>query len=208
LVLLGLLVFAVGQTLYVGGGGYYTVSSITNGTTVVLTNLGYAGNAAPAAAVASAAAVTPAGIKGDTGASGAATGFQIGENNNDEDLHDNDYMGPWANKADAAEVKVQGLIGGATGATSTLVSFRARVATAPGTGGKLGVWTFTVRKNGVATSQTCTISGLSTQCVDSAQTVSVAAGDLLSVHIAKVKVGRDDPANTRGAFVTWTVTSP
>ena len=196
---------AVGQTLYVGGGGYYTVSSITNGTTVVLTNLGYAGNAAPAAAVASAAAVTPGGIKGE---SGAATGFQIGGNSNDEDLKDNDFLGPWANKADAAEVKVQGLIGGATGATSTLASFRARVTFAPGTGGKLGVWTFTVRKNGVATSQTCTITGMSTQCVDSVNTVSVAAGDLLSVHVARVKVGGDDPANSKGAFVTWTVTSP
>ena len=33
-----------GETLFVQTGGYYSVSSITNGTTVVLTNLGYDGN--------------------------------------------------------------------------------------------------------------------------------------------------------------------
>jgi hypothetical protein len=58
---------ASGQTLYVTTGGYYAVSSITNGTTVVLTNLGYTGNASPAATISSGATVSPAGIQGSIG---------------------------------------------------------------------------------------------------------------------------------------------
>src|SRR5437588_2624214 len=63
--------FRSGQYLYVNTGGYYTVSSITNSTTVVLTNLGYTGNAAPAATIVSPKAVSPGGIQGATGATGA-----------------------------------------------------------------------------------------------------------------------------------------
>lgn len=41
-----------GQTVYVIGGGYYTVSSVTDSTHVVLTNTGATGNAAPGATIA------------------------------------------------------------------------------------------------------------------------------------------------------------
>lgn len=58
------------QYVYVVGGGYYQVDSITDGDTVVLENLGYTGNAAPAATVSSAAKVSPGGIRGATGATG------------------------------------------------------------------------------------------------------------------------------------------
>src|SRR5438445_228202 len=69
---------AVGETLFVQSGGYYTVSAITDGTTVVLNNTGDTGNTAPAATILSGSAVSaggvagPAGATGDTGATGPA----------------------------------------------------------------------------------------------------------------------------------------
>jgi hypothetical protein len=62
---------ATGEYLYIAGGGYYTVSSITDSTHVVLTNLGYSGNASPSSTVTSPARVTPGGIQGATGATGS-----------------------------------------------------------------------------------------------------------------------------------------
>lgn len=50
-----------GQYLYVDTGGYYKVSSITNATTVVLTNLGDSNNAAAAATVSNSSNVFDAG---------------------------------------------------------------------------------------------------------------------------------------------------
>lgn len=61
---------ASGQAIYMVGGGYYTVSSITNSTTVVLNNTGVSGNASPGATVSSPAVVSPAGPQGTTGATG------------------------------------------------------------------------------------------------------------------------------------------
>jgi len=63
----------VGQAVFVLGGGYYTVISKADATHVVLNNLGYAGNAAPAAVITSGAQISPAGIRGATGASGATS---------------------------------------------------------------------------------------------------------------------------------------
>jgi hypothetical protein len=59
-----------GEILYVASGGYYSVSSITSGTVVVLTNLGYTGNAAPAATVPSLGGVSSGGVAGATGSTG------------------------------------------------------------------------------------------------------------------------------------------
>jgi HYR domain len=50
---------SAGQHIYVATGGYYTVSSITDATDVVLTNLGYTGDAAPGATISSGSAVGP-----------------------------------------------------------------------------------------------------------------------------------------------------
>jgi subtilase family serine protease len=50
--------FVAGQRVYVAGGGTYTVASIPNGTQLQLTNLGLAGNAAPAVAVGANSLVT------------------------------------------------------------------------------------------------------------------------------------------------------
>src|SRR5437773_12424063 len=67
---------ATGQVLFVTTGGFYSVSSITDATTVVLTNLGYTGNASSGTVVASNKTVSAGGLIGLTGATGAtgATG--------------------------------------------------------------------------------------------------------------------------------------
>lgn len=53
----------VGQCVFVGGGGgYYNVQAIPTPNSVTLTNLGYTGNAAPAATVNSGAGVSAAGL--------------------------------------------------------------------------------------------------------------------------------------------------
>lgn len=66
---------AVGQYLFINGGGYYTVSSITDATHVVVANTGYTGNASAGATVASGAKVVPGGIQGAAGAAGGVTSF-------------------------------------------------------------------------------------------------------------------------------------
>src|SRR5215475_7598684 len=57
---------AAGQGVYVQGGGYYQVSTVPDLTHVTLTNLGTAGNAAPAATITSGSTVmvTPSGTPG------------------------------------------------------------------------------------------------------------------------------------------------
>ena len=62
-----------GMPLYVAGGGYYSISSVTDLTDVVLTNLGYAGNASPGATVPSGGVVTPTGVIGQNGANAFTT---------------------------------------------------------------------------------------------------------------------------------------
>jgi hypothetical protein len=63
---------STGQYLYITGGGYYTVSSITNALNVVVTNIGSTGNASPSSTItAGGAIVTPAGSIGPTGATGS-----------------------------------------------------------------------------------------------------------------------------------------
>ena len=49
---------SVGQTVYIVGGGYYTVASVLPGNQVTLTNLGSIGNKAPGATVTSATPTT------------------------------------------------------------------------------------------------------------------------------------------------------
>jgi len=52
---------SAGQVLYVGPtGGYYSVNSVTNATTLVVTNLGYAGNASPSVVINPGSKVGPA----------------------------------------------------------------------------------------------------------------------------------------------------
>ena len=68
-----------GQTVYVQTAGYFTVSSVTDATTVVLTNLGYTGNAAPSTSIATGRQFSAAGVKGQDGAlTGTAGGDLTG----------------------------------------------------------------------------------------------------------------------------------
>ena len=69
---------AVGQSIYVAGGGYYTVSSVPNSTSVVLTNSGYVGSAVAGVVIASGASVVPGGVIGaSTGGIGYGTAAEL-----------------------------------------------------------------------------------------------------------------------------------
>jgi len=61
----------VGSPVFIQSAGFYQVASITDETDVVLTNLGYPENAAPATTIATAQPVAPTGFKGADGASGS-----------------------------------------------------------------------------------------------------------------------------------------
>lgn len=68
-----------GQAVYVETAGYFTVSSITDATTVVLNNLGYTGNASPTTVIVVGRQVSASGLRGqDGGATGAAGGDLAG----------------------------------------------------------------------------------------------------------------------------------
>lgn len=76
----------------------------------------------------------------------------------------------------------------------------------PGVGNS---WAMTLRKNGADTALTCTISGLSTTCTDTSNTVSIAVGDLLAIAatetgtatITKMKPSLTYLVGTDGDFV-------
>src|SRR5258705_9556446 len=63
----------VGQAVFILGGGYYTVASVTDINHAVVTNLGYSGNAAPSATVASGGGVVPSGLNGQAGTNAFTT---------------------------------------------------------------------------------------------------------------------------------------
>lgn len=75
-----------GQVVYIAGGGFYSVSSLPDSASAVLTNLGYNGNAAPNAAVVHPAQISPAGLQGPAPAgtgivytsAGTPTAYSIG----------------------------------------------------------------------------------------------------------------------------------
>lgn len=76
---------AQGQNLYLPGAGYYSVSTVTDATHVVLTNSGTSGNATAGNTIASGTAVSPAGAIGPAGPIGATGG--IGEAPTDGQLY-------------------------------------------------------------------------------------------------------------------------
>lgn len=63
---------AIGQIIYIAGGGYYQVVSVPSLTSVVVQNLGYAGNAAPGVTVPAAGLFTPGGLVGPNGQAGTS----------------------------------------------------------------------------------------------------------------------------------------
>src|SRR5206468_5876545 len=65
----------IGQILFIPTGGFYIVGSIPDGTTVILTNLGYPGNAAAGTSVGSGQVVSSGGLiraHGSTTGTGAS----------------------------------------------------------------------------------------------------------------------------------------
>lgn len=64
---------AVGQVVFVTGAGYFTVDAVPDATHITLRNLGYTGNVAPTTVVPTAQQVSPGGLIGPTGSSGAST---------------------------------------------------------------------------------------------------------------------------------------
>lgn len=65
-------------------------------------------------------------------------------------------------------------------ATSTISNFFVQLSAAPGVGNSVS---FTIRKNGIDTAVTCTISGTNTSANDTSHTLSVAQGDLLTIKV-------------------------
>ncbi len=61
-----------GMVIFIEGAGYYQFVSASSATNVIVTNLGYPSNVAPATVVPTAKAVRPAGERGPTGAVGAS----------------------------------------------------------------------------------------------------------------------------------------
>jgi hypothetical protein len=78
----------------------------------------------------------------------------------------------------------------------TVSDLKALVNTAPGNG---NTWTVTVRKNGVNTAVTCTITNPNLTCTDTTHSVAFAAGDDIDVLI----FGTSTPSAAR---LTWVAT--
>lgn len=60
-------IFGDAETVYIVGGGYYSVASKASSTNMTITNLGVSGNASPGATIANSATVTAAGPQGPQG---------------------------------------------------------------------------------------------------------------------------------------------
>jgi hypothetical protein len=65
----------------------------------------------------------------------------------------------------------------------TLSKLRVRIDGAAGTAGSGKSYTITVRVNGLDTAVTCTILETATTCSDSAHTLTLNAGDLISLGV-------------------------
>jgi hypothetical protein len=61
-----------GVVIFIESAGYYSVSSVTNSTTIVATNLGYSGNASPTSTITTDKLVVTAGVRGASGEGGGA----------------------------------------------------------------------------------------------------------------------------------------
>jgi hypothetical protein len=195
----------VGETLFVESGGSYTVSAITDATTVVLNNTGDTGSAAPASTIPSGSAVSASGVAGPTGPTGA-----IGPTGPTGDTGATGPTGPTGPTGATGTTGPVGPTGatGATGATgptgATGLSF---LMSGPTTIGNVGAtynvpvpaamtlshiyatcdtapgatrsYTFTAKK-GATTVATCTISNTATSCGAAGTSTSFSAGDVLT----------------------------
>jgi hypothetical protein len=116
----------------------------------------------------------------------------IGGTSGATNLNNNRYMGMFAGNLSATEVQVQNVVP----TNGTVGNFFAFVETAPGGANS---WVFTVRKNGVNTAVTCTLSGTAQQCGDTTHTIAFNQGDLISVLVTTAT----SPATSHGQ---WTAT--
>ena len=89
-----------------------------------------------------------------------------------------DYVGMFGANCAANEAQSQL----AMPANGTVQELHATLAAAPGASNSV---TFTIRKNGISTPVTCTISGTGTSCADSVNAVGFTTGDLISVQVVQ-----------------------
>jgi hypothetical protein len=102
------------------------------------------------------------------------------------------FVPAYYSSVDASEAAVDQ----AMPAAGTISNLRVRLSGAPGAGTS---YTFLVRKNGVDTAVTCTVSGTATECSDLANSIAFSAGDLISV--------RSEPtSNPAARTMRWTAT--
>ena len=188
---------APGQYLFVSGGGFYSVSSITNGTTVVLSNLGGPDNAAPAASITSPKAVAAAGapsciVGAVTTLSGGSGGAPLSTGATTEYSSLVFGVNPNTTQANGYAIVRCG---------GTLSNFSVTLSAAAGV--SPDAYTFTVMTGGgiTATSIACTITGTGTTCTDTSAPTSVvlAAGTVVNVAIASTN-------SPNGPTATWTAT--
>ena len=201
----------VGQIVFVTTGGYYTVASKADTTHVVLTNLGYTGNTAPAS-TGNGGTISPGGVQGATGATGA-TGAA------------------GANGADGfTNSGSLGLSGGTTTLTAgtigyfPIIAVAANVSTASGgnqdpvnVGGTLDpvvvtqssaggfgyTFTYTLYKNGSANGA-CTISGSSaTTCTITPTSASYSSGDTIVMSIQRTSGSSSTRSATTSSAYSW-----
>lgn len=155
------------------GGTGATGSTGATGATGATGPSGPTGATGPAGPTGPTGAAGPAGATGPTGAPGAngTSGSAIGGNY--PNTGNNLFLIPWGNTSSATEDNAN--IPLPSGTASKLVVSR---VVAPGAGHSI---TVTIRKNGVNTALTCTISGTATTCTDTADSVTFSDGDLLSI---------------------------
>jgi len=137
---------------------------------------GATGPVGPAGPLGPSGPTGPAGPTGATGATGApgangTSGSAIGGNY--PNTGNNQFLIPWSDSSSATEANAD--IPLPSGTASKLVVSR---VVAPGAGHMV---TITIRKNGVNTGLTCTISGTATTCTDTANSVTFSDGDFLSI---------------------------
>jgi hypothetical protein len=110
----------------------------------------------------------PQGPAGANGTSGSVIGGNYANTGTGR------FLVPWGGTTTGTEA--EGSSPMPSGTASKLV---VSLTIAPGTGHSA---TITIRKNGVNTSLSCTVSGTSTACADTSDTVAFSDGDLLSIQ--------------------------
>jgi hypothetical protein len=132
---------------------------------------GPAGPAGPTGATGPAGPVGPTGPPGANGTSGSAIG------GNFPNSASGSFLMPWSDATSAIEANASVPLPSGT-ASKLVVSLTKE----PGAGQSA---TITVRKNGVDTALSCTISGIANTCSDMADRLTFGDGDLLSVLYSK-----------------------